>query len=481
MNATTGSPHIDPRNPPYLAIRRLLRDAFSAAELRRLLQDEPDLRLSLYSFSPNDSLDDMIDEIIDYCRSRLLWDELLTAVAEHRPRQYRLFADELGQPKTVSPGVRIPPNSAVGSPPSLSFDERVYDNIEIRLKMETDGNYRAYTESPLRGWSESIPFRSWKAEESRQLLNLLQQGTKDRALGTSVGSTLFQALFDRHTWVRFLDTARKKNSGLRLRLSIDAPELQGLPWELLYDSEAGEFLALAERVLLSRCVPFPRSIPPLGVDPPLRILVVTASPRDHPPLDLDGQTGMLRLALQRLLQRGLVNLNVLHHAQRWPLRDALLRDRPHILHFVGHGDASSDGGALILENEAGLAAPLSGTVLGTLLKRSDVRLVVLNTSAADLTEFSQPRTPPLAVGPALVTGGIGAVVVSQFTFSKSAAQVFARDFYESLARFEAVDKAMAHARIELFLRADQDKLSWAAPVLFTGAPDGVLFLGPDER
>ena len=59
------------------AIRQLLLAAFTASELRRFCQDREAFQPLLHQFSPNDGLADMIDRIIVYCETRLLWDEFL--------------------------------------------------------------------------------------------------------------------------------------------------------------------------------------------------------------------------------------------------------------------------------------------------------------------------------------------------------------------------------------------------------------------
>lgn len=91
-----GSPHVDPNNPPIAAIRSLLHEAFTAEGLRRFCQDDPNFRPVTAGFGPGQGQDDMVDRLIDYCRTQLLWDELLAGVKEASPRQYDRFAPRLG-------------------------------------------------------------------------------------------------------------------------------------------------------------------------------------------------------------------------------------------------------------------------------------------------------------------------------------------------------------------------------------------------
>jgi len=92
------------------AIRRLLLEAFTAKDLYRLCRDHPDLGPIVTRTSPEQGLDDMADEVIEYCRTHLLFDALLAAVAQENPRQYARFEPEL---RLVLPQRKVPPPSTV--------------------------------------------------------------------------------------------------------------------------------------------------------------------------------------------------------------------------------------------------------------------------------------------------------------------------------------------------------------------------------
>lgn len=85
------------------AIRRLLLAAFTPEELRRFCQDEADFRPLVAYFGPGQGLVDMVDRVVDYCQTRLLWDELLAAVERTNPAQYRRFSAEIGRPAETEP------------------------------------------------------------------------------------------------------------------------------------------------------------------------------------------------------------------------------------------------------------------------------------------------------------------------------------------------------------------------------------------
>jgi hypothetical protein len=104
------------------SIRQFLLAAFTASELRRFCQDRETFRPLLHEFSPSDGLADMIDEIIDYCQTRLLWDEFLAGVQEVNPEQYARFAPQMGGPG--APGKPSPDSvrtlHPLGAPPGTT-------------------------------------------------------------------------------------------------------------------------------------------------------------------------------------------------------------------------------------------------------------------------------------------------------------------------------------------------------------------------
>jgi len=78
------------------AIRRLLLAAFTPQELARFCQDEGPVRPAVAYFGPGQGLVDMVDRLVDYCRTHALWDELLAAVRRTNPAQYDRFAAQVG-------------------------------------------------------------------------------------------------------------------------------------------------------------------------------------------------------------------------------------------------------------------------------------------------------------------------------------------------------------------------------------------------
>ncbi|MFC2038107.1 hypothetical protein ACFLYD_09190, partial [Chloroflexota bacterium] len=103
---------LDPSAYDIQKIRQLLIEAFTDEELRRFCLDRPTFRPVVDKLGREDGLDDIVDEVIDYCRTQLLWDELLLAVKEVNPRQYARF--ELTLRISVETPARQPSTMKIG-------------------------------------------------------------------------------------------------------------------------------------------------------------------------------------------------------------------------------------------------------------------------------------------------------------------------------------------------------------------------------
>lgn len=79
-------------------IRELLLAAFTVDELARFCQDRPIFRPVVDRFGPGLGLDGMVDHVIKYCETHLLFDELLVEVKEVNPPQYAHFEGYLQLP-----------------------------------------------------------------------------------------------------------------------------------------------------------------------------------------------------------------------------------------------------------------------------------------------------------------------------------------------------------------------------------------------
>jgi len=293
----------------------------------------------------------------------------------------------------------------------------------------------------------------------------------------SFGGRLFQAVFGgevRGCLRSSMDEADRQGAGLRIRLRLaEVPELADLPWEYLYNPALNRFLVLSIETPIVRYLDLPERIQPLAVKPPLKVLVMISSPRDYPPLDVEGEWEKLSEALDDLEQRRLVTLERLEEATLTALQRRFRRGGYHIFHFIGHGsfDEQAQDGVLLLEDERGRGRSVSGQYLGTLMHdERTLRLAILNACEGARTSRSDPFS---GTAQSLVQQGIPAVIAMQFEITDEAAITLAHEFYAALADGYPVDAALAEARKAIFAR--ENDVEWGTPVLYMRSPDGRIF------
>ncbi|HLV79902.1 MAG TPA: CHAT domain-containing protein, partial [Chthonomonadaceae bacterium] len=200
---------------------------------------------------------------------------------------------------------------------------------------------------------------------------------------------------------------------LRLRLTASDPWLAGLPWEFAYLEEIfpgdpGRFLGLHPRLILIRQPSAHRTIAPVEADP-LRILVAWADPGSAaypalPGLQAEVKSILAETRAPRL--RGRVEVETLRSATPGALKRLLEEFSPHVLHFLGHGDAGPSGGFLVLEGDRpGAEKRLYADELARCLAGTPARLVVLSAC--------RTGAPSAGIAQTLAEAGIGAVVGMQ--------------------------------------------------------------------
>jgi hypothetical protein len=362
-----------------------------------------------------------------------------------------------------------------------STAERVYQDFELRIGMVgPDGQYTVEFLKPVQV-SHQMPM-PLAPDDVRQLLQRCENGLADEEGMQVFGARLRESAFTPDMLLRMGAALGNADQGLRLRLWIQPAELAELPWEFLHGLGSSDFAVLSKRLTLSRYLPLDEPAEPLQIEGPLKVVVITASPSDLPPLDTARTVARVDQALKPLA--GDAELSVVENATGDRLQDALAQN-PHVLHFAGHGryNAQAGQGALALLADDGTAQWIAAGRLGRLLRDSTVRLAYLD---ACQTGQATPATPGaagsvgsgLSVAQALIAAGVPAVLGMRFSVPDEAAGIFARRFYQSLAQGEPVDAAMVAGRRAVALAGDEGDVTWGTPILFMRAPDGRLFNKP---
>jgi hypothetical protein len=359
--------------------------------------------------------------------------------------------------------------------------EQAPDEARPRAAMEFP-----FDEDTLRDHLDKLKDALSRSESTvvrRKAFRDMQEEPEEHISVRAFGNVLFEAAFPdeiRACYKSSLEKARASGKGLRLRLHIEAPDLATLPWEYLYDEERRKFVCLAKDTPVVRYLRIQDEDgtrrKPIGVDPPLRILGMVASPTVETGLarlDVEREKRRIEEALTKLGQRERVELVWLEGQTSWALQEAMQRGPWHAFHFIGHGgfDVETNEGFLVFAKEDGrehrIPAPKVATYLTDHLP---LRLVVLNAcqgaqGSADDILSSTAST--------LILRGIPAVVAMQYKISDIAAIEFAQGFYGSLANGLPVDAAVAEARKKV--NSMDYTVEWGTPVLHMQSSDGRLF------
>jgi CHAT domain len=301
-------------------------------------------------------------------------------------------------------------------------------------------------------------------------LALGQMLFSDQALGKAYGETVA--------------AVQGQSEGLRIRLQIDPPELQGLHWERIYHSLAGEWHPLGS----TASTPFSRYIPAQQWDRPapvivrpLRILAVLASPSNLQQYDLDpilpAERQSLRSQLDQLRDTAVTYLETGTTAP--PTLNGIrkaLAEGYHLVHILGHGACMAAGTVLYLEKEGGEVEPVKAERLAEAFKvLANPPLFCFLAACESASRARSDAFVPL--GPMLVEdGGVQAVVAMTERVGLKTALQFANQFYNRLLNHGLVDLAVSEARALV-----QDEWDWGAPVLFSRLPDNQLIDFPVGR
>ncbi len=399
----------------------------------------------------------------------------------------RLRANSVATVATAAP--KTPPE-----PPPETAGVR-YRSLQLRFAGDGAGGYSiAVPESPGGGraaaafavdtptleqalWSGAQPIAgaARRSSSGSDIDARLPSASRAR----EVGQALYAALFDSPLRGCFEDSLRvidpQRGEGLRFVINTtDAPDLARLPWEFLYSPSRDDFVFSDRMKPVVRWLDVDEPPPALSVAPPLRLLLAIAAPSEHPGLQVGDEIAHLDAALAELTASTQVETVRLEHTTLESLDNALLQTRPHILHFIGHGDFAGDEGVLVLESDAvpGAADRIAGRQLAVLLRNhlTSLRLVFLNSC---LGATASRRDPFAGVAQSLIRRGIPAVIAMQFPIPDQAAVALARHFYRYLAAGQPVDAALTSARAFLYARGYA--VEWGAPALHMRTPDGRLF------
>lgn len=337
----------------------------------------------------------------------------------------------------------------------------------------------------------------------RDDLSLLGRHLYVLAFGSGKTKIAFEKCYD------YLRRRKASGEDIGLKLYLEFyPEvkmLSTLPWEFLYmplHKDDGRFLAGEEtELVLTRFVPEKDGdlIAEKGKEK-LRILVVLSQPAELSNVRADSLITSLKKSLQ-----------VEVHLQERPTRSSLEAEinnfNPHILHFIGHGDA---GKLALIQDEAILAEARaeyelqksqgkavekvaeadwvdSKTLRGFFINKPP-KVVFLHACKGESTVFLERSIQSFnsTARDLAYNTSIPAVIAMQYEISNDAAETFATSFYQQIREGRSIDEAVTIARNILgkksFLpnRYTWDDRSFGTPVIYLQTRGHIIDPPPPE-
>jgi len=195
----------------------------------------------------------------------------------------------------------------------------------------------------------------------------------------------------------------------------------------------------------------------------IKILFLAANPVDTDPLELEEEARAIDDALRRAQYRENIELVTHWAVQIDDLQSLLLRHRPHIVHFSGHGSSTNE---IILRDYDGystIAPPMALSMLFKVL-HDNIRCVLLNAC------FSASQG-------AAIAQHIDCVIGMPDVISDRASRQYAASFYQGLAYGRSVGEAYELGNIQLALHGLAEEHT---PRLL-GLPDpkSIYFVNPN--
>jgi tetratricopeptide (TPR) repeat protein len=297
------------------------------------------------------------------------------------------------------------------------------------------------------------------------------------------GQKLYRYLFgDGSAFSNFLKFNHSAHVRINLCLHPEAAPLWSVPWEYIHNGK--EALAITGRYLISR---IPRGIreipvPKTPMPPPLRILVLISSPDDQPELNTEREIEAIQDALDDAQVKRIVKVDFLEEATLENIRDAVMDDKYHIIHYTGHGgrDEATGGSFLALEDDNGKMHPTTGIELKrNLAKAEKLRMIVLSGCLTAQTSYTDALR---GVATTLLESGIPVVLAMQYSILDKSGIEFASSFYKALGTGLSPEEALAQTRVSLCNLRTEVRADWGIPALYLRTQSkGLCFVDPEAE
>lgn len=265
-------------------------------------------------------------------------------------------------------------------------------------------------------------------------------------------------------------TRRQKsrgNAGSKFRtvLRIEPAELRALPWELLRADHRNLFADAENPVYRGVTAANPAPCESL----PLRILVVIGARDDEKAkIKWDKELEELRRTLHR---DGAVDFDELIRPSRQELITLVRQFRPHVFHFIGHGEMTAANEPSLIFWDAAMANKRAWAIDEMIQDFTAARwtphMLVLNacrSAQLDAAGKSTAHKSSYELSQALIENGSCCVIGMQGDIRGEASAVFAPLFYRAVLNGQALDSSAADARVAVVNVLGQTR-DWALPAL----------------
>ena len=323
--------------------------------------------------------------------------------------------------------------------------EEKIKNIEVRFygqdkdwKVSVDGDYPTPFSPPEPYWGSFLG----KGKDIRPELE------------APFGKALCDRVFNSERQNRLIKTldSLTTNQSLNFSLMADDPKIHEIPWELLnIDGTAQGFLLKKGNISITHARPGITShLPPAR--PPFKVLIVVSLPLEvyeNNPIDLLYELSVIYEALKEYKE--IIEIDVLEKASFSKIRDKILKNQYHIIHFTGHG--APDG--LLLEDDEDYTRKrlLKGREIEELFQGLNVHALILD--ACHTATMSFDTSTALRAHKT----GIPIVIANQSSVMDTLATRAIKDIYSSLF-MDFPFKVLNSVRLNL-------QRQWWKPVIFS--------------
>ena len=371
-----------------------------------------------------------------------------------------------------------------------------HDYFEIQVGKPIDGQYPIRVVNSTSGKIQKSETSFLPMEQVKALVARLRNLEEDLSNSEEFGYALYDFLFPppiRRLYHESCEKIGENGLLILLRLPIDCPELDQIPWECCYDGK--QFLALNQETPIIRYVPAADKPSVIYSQGQLRILIVAAAPLDFPSINTYKEIEILQQVLNSV---GGVEIRLVDQTTRKQFREAIVDFEPHVLHFLGHSSKNEQGEyCIVLSNNSQRGDLMTVREIATLLLIGPkIRFVVLN-ACETLDHFLDPdhfsnedaismlarfdsekfRKSPyrlIDIAPRLVNVGVPTVIGMQRSIPGKPATLFTSTFYRSLLRGKSIESAITEARRIVFDTYDS-RVFWHNSALYTRTLGDRLF------